>query len=375
MIRIGVLGANGQVGAELCLLLSQQKGVEVVPISRNRMGSAFLRFHGLPCRHGQPADPLQAPRLFGDCDVIANLALANLASNYGEAKDVHDNLIRNVARYAKRPGKHIYFSTMSVYGDARAYQRIVFRDVYGSEKRRCEKIARDLGEQHGVGTYIFRLGHVCGELQSITLEIRRRIAVQPILVPDLDRASNTVQVASIVDAILMVAAERVRAGTYDLMNVPQWSWKEVFEREGREIGVTPRFHVCSEKTGAHSVSSLTSIAKSFIMEAARNPLVRRVGSRLLALLPARWSHLLKSSYSTKAAAGEIAKLLSTQKPMDAVLRRPVGRRFVDGLTPTIELLCRSEFRLPDHDPARSWPDDLPLVEGGLIKEVLATTQE
>src|SRR5262249_741297 len=106
MMRIAVLGANGQVGAELCLLLSRQENVEVVPVCRTPMGSAFLRFHGLACRHGQPANPLEAHRLLGDCDVIANLALTSLAHNYREAMALHDNLIRNVAQWTRNSGKH-----------------------------------------------------------------------------------------------------------------------------------------------------------------------------------------------------------------------------------------------------------------------------
>src|SRR5215510_9702065 len=240
-MRIAVLGANGQVGAELCLLLSRQEKVEVVPICRNRMGSAFLRFNGLACRHGDPADPKITHRLLGDCDVIANLALTNLAHNYREAMELHDKLLRNVAQFTRRSGKHMYFSTMSVYGDVRAHQRVVFRDLYAREKHRCEKVARAAGTKYGLETFIFRLGHVCGEFQGITREIRGRIALHPIHVPDLERLSNTVHVATIADAILKVAAGSVSPGTYDLMNSPQWSWKEVFEHEGREIGVSPKF--------------------------------------------------------------------------------------------------------------------------------------
>ena len=34
MTTIGVIGANGQVGAEVCLFLSEMEGIEVVPICR-----------------------------------------------------------------------------------------------------------------------------------------------------------------------------------------------------------------------------------------------------------------------------------------------------------------------------------------------------
>src|SRR5262249_62355175 len=77
MPRIAVLGANGQVGAELCLLLARIPGVDVVPICRNRSGSAFLRWKGIHCRHGRAAVAEDARSLFADCDVIVNSALAS----------------------------------------------------------------------------------------------------------------------------------------------------------------------------------------------------------------------------------------------------------------------------------------------------------
>jgi nucleoside-diphosphate-sugar epimerase len=367
-MRVAVLGANGQVGAELCLLLARQEKIDVVPVCRNRMGSAFLRFQGLACRHGDVADAEQAPRLIGDCDVVADLALAGLEQNYRESMAIHDRLIRHAARFGKQGGKHVYFSTMSVYGDARVNQRLVFRNLYGREKYRCEKVARTAGTTYGRRTFIFRLGHVCGELQGITREIRSKIQRGPIPIPDVHRPSNTVYVATIVDAILKVAAGTVASGTYDLMNRPQWSWKEVFEYEGRILGITPAFTSCEEAAGAAVTDLFYRYVRQSLMAAASNPSARKAVSRLMALLPFEWHRRMKATYSTRAAGaeiaeiGEIGKLSVKQEPMDAVLRQPVGSNFLDALTPTADLLRRPEFHLPDHDGMAAWPPDLPLFE-------------
>lgn len=361
-MRIAVLGANGQVGAELCLLLSRQEKIEVVPVCRNRMGSAFLRFNGLACRHGDVADPEQAPRLIGDCDIVANLALAGLEQNHRESMAIHDGLIRNAAQFGKQGGTHIYFSTMSVYGDAQVNQRIVFRSLYGREKHRCEKVARASGKKHGRDTFILRLGHVCGELQGITREIRSRIEQGSIPVPDLNRPSNTVYVATIVDVILKVAAGTAASGTYDLMNHPQWAWKEVFEYEGRIVGITPTFTVCEEPAGTTVKDLFYRYARQGLMAAASNPLARKAGTRLMAMLPSEWHRRMKAKYSIKAAGAEIGKLSVKHEPMEAVLRRPVGSNFLDALTPTADLLRRPDFHLPDYDREVAWPPDLPLFE-------------
>ena len=76
MTRIAVLGANGQVGAEACLLLRNQPDVELIPICRNQRSSSYLRYHGIPCRHGLPADADQAGELLAGADVILDFALA-----------------------------------------------------------------------------------------------------------------------------------------------------------------------------------------------------------------------------------------------------------------------------------------------------------
>jgi nucleoside-diphosphate-sugar epimerase len=362
-MRIAVLGSNGQVGAELCLLLARQEKVEVVPVCRNRMGSAFLRSQGVACRHGDVADAEQAPRLIGDCDVVADLALAGLDQNYRESMAIHDKLIRHAAQFGKRPGKHIYFSTMSVYGDARMSQRIVFRNLYGREKNRCEHVARASGQAHGRETFILRLGHVCGELQGITREIRSKIEQGPIPVPDVDRPSNTVYVATIVDAIVKIADGAAAPGTYDLMNKPQWTWKEVFEYEGRVLGISPTFTACEEPpAGTGVIDMFCRYSRQGLMAAASNPLARKAGSRLMALLPHEWHSRLKATYAVRAAGAEIGKLSVKQEPMDAVLRRPVGSHFLETLAPTAEVIRRPEFCLPDLDGSAAWPSDLPLFE-------------
>jgi nucleoside-diphosphate-sugar epimerase len=361
-MRIAVLGANGQVGAELCLLLARQEKIDVVPVCRTRMGSAFLRSRGVACRHGDVGDAGQVPGLIGDCDLVANLALVGLEQNYRESMAIHDRLIRHAARFGKQPGKHMYFSTMSVYGDAEVNQRIVFRNLYGREKFRCENVARTAGAKYGSETFIFRLGHVCGELQGITREIRQRIAQGPIPVPDLDRASNTIHVATILDAILQVAAGTVVPGTYDLMNRPQWTWKEVFEYEGRILGVTPTFIAYEEATGRTVKDLLYRYARQRLMAAASNPLARKAGSRFMALLPSELHFRLKARYSARAAGVEIGKLSVKQEPMDAVLRRPVGSNFLEVLTPTADLLRQPESHLSNPYHAVAWPPDLPLFE-------------
>ena len=50
MKKIGIIGANGQVGTEVCIHLSEIDNFEVIPICRSNSSTAFLRKIGLNCK-------------------------------------------------------------------------------------------------------------------------------------------------------------------------------------------------------------------------------------------------------------------------------------------------------------------------------------
>ena len=102
-------------------------------------------------------------------------------------------------------------------------------DSYGLEKLVTEKIFVRLCRASRHPAFIFRLGHVMGELQNITSKIRSEIRDGRVALPhDGRRASNTVFVAAIAEAIVQIARETPKPGTYDLITFPQWTWLDVY---------------------------------------------------------------------------------------------------------------------------------------------------
>src|SRR5437867_4211094 len=75
MHTIAILGANGQVGSEVCLFLSLMSDIRVVPICRTRLASVFLRRCGLECRHGSLNNSDEARRLLEGADLVADFSL------------------------------------------------------------------------------------------------------------------------------------------------------------------------------------------------------------------------------------------------------------------------------------------------------------
>lgn len=149
-------------------------------------------------------------------------------------------------------------------------------------------------------------------------------------------------------------------GVYDLMNVPQWSWREVFAYEAGLLGLGVQLEHVPDAGSSGIVEIGRSVFAPSLMSAARTGFLYRVVSRILPTLPFIWYRRFKATYSVKSAGREIAELKRKRPTMLAVFRKPVGRRFPALLTPTVELLGNPGFRLSSDLARDPWPDDLPL---------------
>jgi nucleoside-diphosphate-sugar epimerase len=352
-----MLGANGQVGSELCLLLSKLGDMELVPVCRNRSGSAFLRWQGIACRHGRPADPSDAPRLLSDCDLVLNLALAS--GNPAQIRSTEDRLIHNSFEFSRPGATVVYFSTQSVYGDPNPGQSIRWRNPYGRAKRVSESKVLAAARRFRKRAYILRLGHVCGELQGLSLDIRSDLIQGRAVLPAQDVPSNTVLTASILDAVAEILGGRVRPGTYDLMNTPQWTWKQVYEYEARRAGVSfdPAFSPPANVNRRRHGRGLLSVARSMVS----GRWTRELLAKLLAHAPPSVSQRAQAAWYAQRARAEITAVSGPEQPAPAEHLswvtngdRPLPQR------PTIQVLRDDPYEGLLNSPLRpSWPADLP----------------
>ncbi len=361
MPRVAVLGANGQVGAELCLLLAGVPGIELVPISRNRSGSAFLRWHGIRCRHGRPAVAAEAPGLLGDCDVVVNSALAS--GTPAQMRQTEDAIVHNAFAFSRSGAVIIHFSTQSVYGDPTAGKLIRWRSLYGRAKLATEGQVRAAARRFRKPAHIFRLGHVCGALQQISNDIRQEISENRVVLPEQDRLSNTVYTATILEAVLAAIQGRVAPGRYDLMNVPQWTWRAVYEYEARATAHELRPTIIAAPTPAPlPIRAMRGMAR-LAADAAAGPLARQLVATALARLPTKLSERGQAWWYRKRARSEIASLSSSRTPANHLYWEPNGSHFIDALTPTAELLGRNPRVDLSRPRTAMWSEDLRLWEG------------
>lgn len=311
MKRIAILGANGQVGCEVALRLRGVEGIEVVPIARNVSGSAFLRLNGMQCRHGRITDPAAARDLIGDCDVVVNFALSNTGIPRSD-RDVNRQIIRSVVMSAKTRAPIIFASTIMVYAPG---MKFWLPDSYGLEKLISERIFRRLCRSSHHPAFIFRLGHVMGDLQNITRKICAEIRQGTVALPHQgSRASNTVFTASIVEAIVQVAQGASQPGTYDLITSPQWRWLEVYSYYAEQLGVPL---VLARPEQIHSVKSGPGgpgrAMRKFLHYLANHHALTERLTFFLAFLPRSVNQKMYLRYLQTRALAEINALRDSDK--------------------------------------------------------------
>lgn len=239
---IGIIGATGSIGTELCVTLRQFEGVRVIAICRSKLGSALLKRCGVEVRVGVIEDQQQAKQLLADCDTVVDLSLPR-GTAY-EFRKASQSIIENAITFSPAGARFIYASTYMAYGmrepQDRVFRNYLFsRNVYGTNKRWAEKNVRRVASRAAVSAYVLRFGQVHGEIQSCTQRLSAGGAVPhtPYIVPA--GPSNTVFVFTLAEAIVNIAQGLEAPGTYTLVSVPQWTWKEVVEHACSSRGAFP----------------------------------------------------------------------------------------------------------------------------------------
>lgn len=246
MTTIGIVGATGQVGVELCLFLKTFPGVRGIALARTELSGAFLRRAGVECRVGNPGAEDRARALLTGCDLVCDLSLPR-----GLVHEIRGSSAQTsaaVARGAPPRSKLVFASTLMAFGHpvaagAPVRHHRVARTAYGANKRAAETHATREGARAGHDVWVLRLGQVHGEMQTISRMILGYLTAEPTEAPD--EPSNTVFVFSIAEALVRIAEGREAAGSYTLVSHPQWTWRDVALYYAGRLGIAPRL----ESTG------------------------------------------------------------------------------------------------------------------------------
>ena len=235
MIRIGVLGASGQVGTEVCLFLTTYADVHPVGLVRTYVSGALLRRFGVDVRVGTLSDQHRCKALLGDCDLVVDFSV-----NTGEVTDIKTHYQQNITRAldgTHGQARYVFISTINAFGMStrlnRAKHYILPHSTYAHTKRYAERLTMRLGRQLGRETYVFRLGHVHGLLQRVSEETRQLVRCKYRRFEYPDTPSYTIFCHTIAEGLVQVARGRERPGIYTLISEPPWTWREVLEYYAR----------------------------------------------------------------------------------------------------------------------------------------------
>lgn len=334
-LKIGVLGANGQIGTELCILL-RKAGAEVIPVVRNEIGAAFLRHSKFECRVAEVASPDGAKNALRGIDVVVVSAYEmDIWGTSRKSFAANRAIIRNSVEFSSPGAVIIYFSTIRAFS-GRVDEKTPMLGIpksYDFEKRSLERIlVRECmaGNRRG---YALRLGHVFGtdtsKARNITQAIVGRKEVDVQVEPE--RLSNAVHIQTIMQAILACAKKNQAGGVYTLVNVPQWTWREVLEyyNAGSKINF-----VCREMPKKNLFSGILLSLLPLLKTLKSVYFFARI------FLPEEIDVLVKVKSNLYNVRKEIDSIEVAEKPFctHEFFYRPAPGPFLNGLTETRKLL-------------------------------------
>lgn len=300
--RIAVLGANGQVGGDVMLLL-RAMGVSAWGVVRSARGSAFLRLNGIETRRGDPTEADAAKALMADATVVANLALA--IGNPAEMRQGNAAIIRTTMEQMPATATYVFFSTQATNPTCRPEDQPARLSDYGREKRRNERQVARLAVKLGRRILIVRLGHVTGTLQGFNQEIEHAVKAGPIQLPALARLANVTDCNSIAAllAAIVHGAPISSPGPLDLADPQPRTWCDVLGAEAARQGVALQV----EESGV-ALLVRRSISQRTIGWVGRSQRVKAVATRLLSVLSGDWNRRAKALHSIGQTGIEIAQL-------------------------------------------------------------------
>ena len=230
MTTIGIIGASGQVGVEVCLFLKTYPGVRVIAIVRASTSGAMLRRCGVEVRVGTFATPEDSARLLGNCDVVVDFS-ASSTGDVAATRAHYAKYITAALQYSPSRTRYVFISTINAFGmgddfnQAKSYW--IPHSAYAYTKRHAERLTLRLGRLQGKQVFVFRLGHVHGLLQRVSQHTATLVSAPYSEYEYPDTASYTIFCYTIAEAIINVSAGGETPGIYTLVSEPAWSWEEV----------------------------------------------------------------------------------------------------------------------------------------------------
>lgn len=250
--------------------MSMMPDVEVVPICRTEIGSAFLRRVGLPVKHASTADPEGLKEALEGCDLVADFSLP--VGGVSEVRDMMADIIPTITRSAPEKVPFVYLSSVTAFGLKDFREPLKFhrfsKNKYGSCKRVGEKIALQAADETNRPGYVLRVGVVHGELQMVTRKTQQDIRTAGSTLTCIpDSESYAVFAITIAQGLIAIANGLEEPGTYTMLPNPGVNWKDMHEWYSRRVGVEPNIKLLapdpSPSKAKQMIKAFTTPLKGF----------------------------------------------------------------------------------------------------------------
>lgn len=232
-MKIGIIGANSHVGAELMVLLDEWEEITPVGIVRNKIASAFFTARDLPIRVGDVSNRADGEEVLRELDAVVIAARVSPQSVFRTPRGslgLNKRIIRNVAQTAPPDAPIIFFSSVAAFGND-LYGPVPTGWLYTHEKRVLERTLRKASKEREAGWFALRIGNVFGPFQirakqlALALDDSQKVSVAA----DPDRYSNALHTATLADVIVECSRGNRESGVNPVVNSPRWTWEEIIE--------------------------------------------------------------------------------------------------------------------------------------------------
>jgi nucleoside-diphosphate-sugar epimerase len=324
-IKIGVLGANGQVGPVLLRRLAAEEGIEPIAVCRNRVGAALISDTGCEIRLGSVTDEADCKRLLDDCDAIVNCVWPVVPPK--DVRATNESIVRNLSRLRSLK-RVLHLSSVAVYGCIHTGSTFAHPrpdTPYGNDKQALERAAARVFSDASLDYFVIRLGHVFGPHQWLSRDVVDSASNPHFQLPfDGLCPSNAIHVEELAVALTWLLSAPLTSGVYNLASTPQQTWRDVFNWHTSVCGLPPVKGMAPEQSRALREGYLRRTQRSLLLNCLSDALawlrsvpvqqllssgdVRKVGSAVLGVLPGYVKTRIRSANARRAIRREIEGL-------------------------------------------------------------------
>lgn len=244
--KIVILGANSQIGIEVCLYLSTFNNISITGVVRTELAGALLKKLDIKYITGDLESDSGIGETISEADLVFDLA-APTRGLLKDKKNFYLNRLSLVFKKMSRGSIFVLASTQAAFGykeplypELKYY--ILPRSVYAADKRFAEKISKKLGKKYDIDVFQFRLADVYGVTQKTTLLLRELISKNySFLVTD--NPANTIFTYEIALALVNILNKLESPGLYTMVSNYPWTYTQILEHiasiDSSEVKIKP----------------------------------------------------------------------------------------------------------------------------------------